>query len=436
MLTTSPPAFVPPQQDSFQTSLWHATALESARFDALSGRQHAQVAVIGGGYTGLSAALTLAEHGRDVVVLDAREPGFGASGRNGGQVIPAFKYDPDRLAATYGEAAGEALLQMIGQAADLVFDTVARHGIACDPERGWVQVTSSPRGASLLQSRFRQWHARGAPVEQWDGPRIRMKTGATGYIAGVYFGHAGTVQPLGYARGLARAAQACGARVHANSPVGDIRRHRDGWEVHTDQGCVQCDQLIIATNGYTTDLWPQLRESVIPVYSMQIATDPLPSPLQAAVLPGVPAAADTRHLVSYYRRDRERRFIFGTRGPFRALPTAADADRLIAAARQLFPALRGVSFPHRWAGRVAMTADHVPHLHELAPGAFAALGYNGRGVALGTMMGKILASACLNGSADGLPYPAAPLKPIPLHSFHLLGVHAMIAYYRMLDGLQ
>jgi len=435
MLTWSPAAFVSEKNDSFRTSLWHATATEQHHAQVLSGQHSCQVAIIGGGYTGLSAAITLATNQWDTILLDAREPGFGGSGRNGGQVIPAFKYDPDRLAIEYGDELGHAMLEMIGQTADTVFDYIRRYDIQCDPERGWLQVADTQKGVSTLQSRFQQWRSRNAPVELWDASRISMETGSTRYLLGVYFQNAGTVQPLSYARGLARAACTNGARVYSGSPAIRIEQRGKQWEVHTKSGSVRCDRLIIATNGYTTGLWPGLKESLVPVYSMQIATNPLPNALHDCVLPGVPAVADTRNLVSYYRRDRNRRFIFGTRGPFRAAPTEKDAKQLASCARTLFPALQETDFPYKWAGRVAMTIDHVPHLHELAPGVFAALGYNGRGVALGTMMGKILASACMHASTKGLPYPSSPLKSIPFHAFHLLGVQAMIAYYRLLDTL-
>ena len=166
---------------------------------------------------------------------------------------------------------------------------------------------------------------------------------------------------------------------------------------------------------------------------MQIATDPLPEPLRQEILPDVHSLADTRRLVWYCRKTREQRYVIGTRGPFKARPAAPDARDLLAAAHRMYPALRGVSFPYRWAGRVAMTADHVPHLHQLAPGVFAALGYNGRGVGMATMMGRILAAAALGARPDSLSYPVSDLRPISLHAFHRLGVQALVAYYRMLD---
>ncbi len=436
MTRISPCPHSPGEQMSFEQSLWYATACASGQFTRLVGDQRAQVVVIGAGYTGLASALTLASNHCDVVLLDAYEPGFGASGRNGGQVIPAFKYDPGALLQTYGESLGRSLLDLIAGTADTVFTLIRRYDIDCDPEMGWIQLADSAHKVAVLAERGREWQAYGAPVEIWDASRLATGLGTRHYRIGMYFRNAGTVQPLSYARGLARAAQSEGARIHTDSPALAIHQRGEGWEVVTPQGRVRCEKVVLATNAYTPKLWPGLRESVVPVYSMQIASEPLPQGLRSQVLPEVAAAADTHRLVSYYRRDAQGRFIFGYRGPFRAFPRLVDARRLRRAAIRLFPQLEGVDFPYRWSGRVAMTVDHVPHLHVLAPGVFAALGYNGRGVALATTMGRILASACLAGSASGLAYPVTPLHPIPLHAFHKLGVLAMVEYYRLLDRLR
>jgi glycine/D-amino acid oxidase-like deaminating enzyme len=432
MLNINPPVFEPPNRDSFETSLWHKTAIPAGQYHELKGAGKAEVLIIGGGYTGLSAAIELADRGVDVMLLEAREPGFGASGRNGGQVIPAFKYDPEQVSQIYGEAA-QGVLDMVSHTADTVFDLIRRFDIPCDPAYGWIQVAHGNQSAEAIQSRYRQWRERGAPVDLLDAGRLKRLTGTDVYSLGMQFRNAGTVQPLSYARGLAIAAVGRGTRIFCNSQVQKIDREGSGWRVTTPQGSAVAPTVIIATNGYTTPIWPGLRESVVPVYSMQIATDPLPDSLRQEVMPLAQSMADTRRLVCYVRKDRDHRFVIGMRGPFRASPSQYDAGALITAARKLYPALEGISFPYRWAGRVAMTTDHIPHLHRLAPGVFAGLGYNGRGVGMATMMGKILAAACMDRTMQAFAYPVSKLDPIAFYAFHRIGVHAMVAYYRMLD---
>lgn len=434
MITFNPPVFESASRDSFQTSLWHKTAIAGQRYPKLKGVQRAEIVVVGSGYTGLSAAIDLAGQGKDVAVLDAREPGFGASGRNGGQVIPAFKYDPDSIAKVYGDELGEAVLDMVSRTADTVFDLVRRFDIACDPRQtGWIQAAYGDRGAKRITSRYQQWEARGAPVELLEKSSLKRVSGTNRYPMGLLFRNGGTVQPLSFARGMVMAADSLNARIFEDSLVCAIEPAPSGWRVSTRDGSVLTSQVIIATNGYNTPVWPRLCESVVPVYSMQIASDPMPMGIRNQVLPSIEAMADTRKLVWYFRKDRDCRFIVGSRGPYKARPSEGDVQTLIKEAGRLFPALRGMTFPYRWAGRVAMTVDQIPHLHQLAPGVFAALGYNGRGVGLATMMGKILASACLGVDKRSLPYPVSSLHAIPFQAFHRIGVAAMVACYRVMD---
>jgi glycine/D-amino acid oxidase-like deaminating enzyme len=419
-----------------EQSLWAATAPPAPDLPALEASVAAEVAVIGAGYTGLSAAVHLAEAGRDVLVLEAHEPGWGASGRNGGQVIPGLKLDPDEIEARFGASAGAALVRTVGAGPDLVFELISRFSIDCTPVRaGWIQAASSAAALPALERRVRDWQRRGAEVELLDAAALRRLTGTRAYAGGWLDRRGGTVQPLAYARGLAAAARAQGARLYARSRALSLVADPPGWRIGTARGEVRARQVLIATNAYSDRLLDRLRRSVVAVRSYQVATEPLPPELRSQVLPGGQAVSDTRRLLRYFRTDAAGRLVMGTRGRFRELPPERAAASHYAAVRELFPALAGVRYEFHWGGLVAITADHLPHLHELAPGLFAALGYNGRGVAMATMMGRLLAQQAMGRTDPSFAYPLSPLRPLPLHVFNRLAVRALIQYYRIRDRL-
>jgi glycine/D-amino acid oxidase-like deaminating enzyme len=424
------------QTDSRFNSLWAATAVAPPPAPALDGDCDCDVAIIGAGFTGLSAALHLAEAGFDVRVLDAEQPGWGASGRNGGMVIPGLKDDPDDLIAHYGEATGEAMIRTSGEAADLVFDLIARHGIECDARRmGWIQPAHTASRLPELERRFGQWSARGIDCEWLDSSRIADFVGHDRYHGGWIDRRAGGLQPLSYARGLAVAAAKAGARVHGASPVTDLRRQGDGWLLSAPGGNIKASQVIMATNGYTPALWPGLKESVVPVLSAQVATEPLSENIRRQVLPDGEILSDTRRILWYFRQDAHGRLIMGGGG------TAYESglDSIYRALRErirfLLPQATDLKFEYAWYGRVALTADHLPHLHQPAPGLWAGLGYNGRGVAMATMMGKVLADKIAGTKNPTHDFPVMPLRPLPGHALRGLAITATRYYYRFRDAL-
>ncbi|HET9926070.1 MAG TPA: FAD-binding oxidoreductase, partial [Methylomirabilota bacterium] len=210
----------------------------------------------------MSAALHLAERGVGVAVLDAAEPGWGASGRNGGQIIPGLKHDPDELERQFGRETGRRMWQIAGGAADFVFELIARHKISCHAQQcGW--IAAAPHAAALesVRSRTEQWLRRGAAVELLDRRRIQELTGTTGYVGGMLDRRAGALQPLAFVRGLAWAAQRAGAAIHGGSLVRGLEVAPGGWRVDTQAGSVTARSVILATNAYTDDLWPGLRRT-------------------------------------------------------------------------------------------------------------------------------------------------------------------------------
>jgi glycine/D-amino acid oxidase-like deaminating enzyme len=417
-------------------SLWSVTAPAGPACGALAGTQRVQAAVIGAGYTGLSAALHLAEEGREVIVLEAADIGERASGLNGGQVIPGVKLDPDDLEALLGPIAGARLVATAAAAPDLVFDLIARHGIQCDASRsGWIQPATSESALAQLARRTQQWQRRGAAVEPLSRHEVARLTGSARYCGGLLDRRGGNLQPLAYVRGLAHALMRAGGRICTHSAALRLARAAGAWSIETAGGSVSAPLVIIATNAYTDAISDELRRTLVAVPSFQVATAPLPLPLRSTILPEGQAASDTWQLLRYFRLDASGRLVLGTRGTFAQPLAVRDVQYHYRAVHEIYPQLSGIAFEYHWGGMVAMTRDHLPHLHELAPGLLAGLGYNGRGVAMATVMGRLLARRALGAAAEELGLPLTPVRPLPLHALSGAAARATIQYLRALDAL-
>ena len=418
-------------------SLWAATCAPLAPLSPLTADARAEVVVIGAGYTGLSAALHVACASRDVVVLEAGEIGAGGSGLNGGQVIAGLKHDPDVLEALYGERVGAQLAACSGSAPDLVFELIHRHSIACDAVRtGWLQLAVSERHLAALERRAAQWRSRGADVDFLSDRDAARLTGTAGYRGGWIDRRGGTVQPLAYLRGLARAAMDCGARLHVQTPASRLSRRDDEWRVETPRHAVTARTVIVATDAYTDGAFDALRRTVVAVPSIQVATAPLPPPLRASILPDRQSVSDTQRILRYFRLDAAGRLVLGTRGSYGDVPVPVRTAAHERALRELYPQLGALPLEYRWGGFVAMTRDGIPHLHEPAPGLLAGLGYNGRGVAMATAMGRLLGRRALGESPASLGFPITPVRPIRLHALSRMGARATIGYLQARDALE
>jgi len=409
-----------PASSDLPPSLWAATAEPGPPTPPLAGPAEADVAVIGGGFTGLSAALHLAEAGKQVVLLEAAEPGWGASGRNGGQVNPAWKVLPSVIMSRFGAERGARVVRMADATCDLVFDLIDRFEISCDALRpGFLQAAYGTRGRQAQASWAREWSAYGAEVELLEGKAFAELTGTERYHGGMRDGRGGNLQPLSYARGLAKAATGLGAALHGGSPATEVAPHGAGWRVITPEGQVMAEHVVIGTNGYSDELWPGLKETVVPVPSFIVASRPLSQNLARSILPERHAVSETRRVLFYFRMDRDDRFVFGGRGRLFDSVDHGPMAHLEAEARRLYPQLADISWDFSWGGYVAVTRDYAPRLIRLAPGAFAGLGYNGRGVAMATMMGKQLALAVLGEDPD---MAVEELRAIPFHGLRQIGI--------------
>jgi len=334
------------------------------------------VIVIGAGVTGLSTALHLAEQGARVTVLEREGPGLGSSGRANGQVIAGLQKPPDALIAAYGSEKGERLVDFCGKASDLLFDLIARHGIACDAERsGWVQATRSTRGMPELEKLAGSWTRRGAPVRMLDRAEIAAILGTDVYACGWLDERNGTIQPLAFVRGLAAAAARLGVAIHCGVNVTDIQRRDQQWRIATNRGEARAETVVLATNVYTSQLSgiakSLLGRSYLSAYSVQLASEPLTLVQLQTVLPQHHSCGDTEHLrLRYFRLDRDGRFVTGGPGWLTAPRSASAVSfRLLErSARRMFPQLRDTRFEYRWAARDTLTPDLLPHLYEPAPG--------------------------------------------------------------------
>lgn len=417
------------------TPLWSVTSQESLlHAPAARGQSHADVAIIGGGYTGLSTALHLAAQGVAATVIDASTVGAGASGVNGGQVIPGLKRDPEDLERTFGDRA-TAIIDLFGTGPDLVFSLIEKHAIQCAPKRaGWILAAHAAPALAHVRQRYRQWLDRGADVAMLSAAEITELTGTDVYAGGLIDRRAGTIHPLAYARGLARVARAQGAQLFENSPVKHLTRQGGKWQLTGEGFDITADRVVIATDAYSGRLLPALESSLLTVTSLQIATEPLPDCIGSEILSSRACLSETRKVAIYMRRDPEGRVLIGGRGPVGGGMPDRLFDELHRRLLRLFPRLDGVRIAHRWHGKVALTIDELPHLHEPEHGLLVGHGYNGRGVAAATTMGKIIAER-ITGGAAATALPVTPLSCVPWRFIRQPLLTAAVTFYRLRDQL-
>ncbi|GAB5438889.1 NAD(P)/FAD-dependent oxidoreductase [Falsiruegeria mediterranea] len=387
-------------------NLWHQTCAEQDEAPVLSSDVTVDLVVIGGGYTGCSAALHAAQMGASVCLLEAEEIGHGGSGRNVGLANAGLWLPPAEIRKHMGDGPGDRLVSLLADAPRLVFDLIARHGIACEAvQNGTLHCAHSPAGFKDLQVRHTQLQSSGAPVDLLDAEETAARTGSDAFYGGLFDPRAGTIQPLSYARGLARAAVQARAQVYQNSPALRIQHDGDVWHVETAGGTVRAKALIHATNAYHRDLASSAPEYV-PVHYFQCATDPLPEALRATILPGGEGCWDTGLIMTSFRMDEAGRLVIGAMGDLGH--AASDIHRAWVRRKliELYPELREVPLGQGWHGRIAMTSDHIPKITAIGPSAYAVHGYSGRGIGPGTVFGKGMAEALITGDDMRLPIPA------------------------------
>jgi sarcosine oxidase len=418
-------------------SLWAATAAAPPCPETpLRGEARVDLAIIGGGFTGLSAALHAAEAGADVAVLESETIGFGASGRNGGQVNPGVKAGEAALSQRFGEA-GRTLFRLSQEAPDFLADLVARKSLACRFERcGLIRLAHNDMALATVRAAAADLRAAGVAVEELDAPEIERRVGTRRYRGGYRDPRGASVHPLDLARELARVAADAGARIHARSPVVSLARDGGCWRVATPDGALLARRVLVATNAYSDGLVPGLAASLLPVNSFQIATAPLPA--GATVLPGRETVYDSRRLVLYFRISPDGRLMMGGRASFSSSRTTstrvADYSVLEKVLTGIFPQAAGIPITYRWTGLVGITMDYLPHYHQPEEGLHVMVGYNGRGVAMATRMGAFLGRKLAGVSETGA-LPVTPIQPVPFHRYKATLLNLGMQWNRVLDIL-
>lgn len=395
-------------------SLWDANAGEpDVQAPFAADGERVDIAVVGGGFTGLACALRAAERGLRSHVLEARRIGHGGSGRNVGLVNAGVWLPPSRVMAVLGEARGARFLAMFGDGPRRVFELIEAHRIRCNAVRnGTIHAAHAPSGCADLERRHAAWRHLGADVELLARDRVADLVGSGVFHGGLLDHRAGTINPMGFCRGLARAARAAGAEISTGTTVRLL--HRDGadWRLETDRGVLRAGCVMLCTNAYTDALYAGLQGVFTGIDYFQLATLPL-GPRAAHILPQGQGLWDTGRIMVSLRRDGQGRLVIGSMGRIHGTAERGLSQRW--ARKQiarLFPDLGPLTFEAAWHGRIALTTDHLPRILKLDDRLFAPIGYNGRGITTGVIMGQAMAelAAEAEGAEAELPLSVTGLR--------------------------
>lgn len=422
------------QPGQYPKSYWASVATPLAPFPPLKGEVQADICVVGAGFTGLSSALHLAEAGYKVVVLEAQRVGFGASGRNGGQVGSGQRLEQDELEKMVGEDKARALWELGEASKACVRGLIAKHGIECDWRDGIIHAELKPRHlhhsfeyAEMLQTRYNY-----DAISALDGNAIRQHIGTGAYCGGTLDWGAGHLNPQKYVFGLARAAQKAGVMIYEGAKA----LRYTGPNVSTAIGHVAAKFLILAGNGYMGGLSRKVARRVMPINNFIIATEPLGEATAQSLIAQDVAVADSKFVVNYFKRSADHRMVFGGGESYGYKFPANIAAKAQNPMLEIFPQLAGAKIDYAWGGTLGITMNRMPNFQRLAPNILSASGYSGHGVAMASLAGEILAETVqgtaerfdLFGTTKPPRFPGGPAFKTPLLALAM-------RYYALKDRL-
>jgi gamma-glutamylputrescine oxidase len=392
-------------------SLFAASADATLDFPPLTEPARADVAIVGGGYTGLSAALHLAEAGVNVALVEAAKVGWGASGRNGGQLHSGQRRDQDWLEAHLGLDVARRLWNLAEDAKAFTKDLIAKHAIACTWRDGLIETVHKQRLVGPERAyvdKLRRIY--NYDQLQWlDRDELAAAISTDVYFGGWRDGGAGHLDPLRFAQGLARAAAKAGARIYEQTPAVGLA----GQRVKTERGSVTANVIILAGNGYLDGIDDEVESHVMPIDNYMLATEPIGAGRAGGPIPGGEAVSDSRFVVYYFRPTSDGRLVFGGGETYSLKPPANVQQFVRRHMQRIYPAFANVRIDYAWGGRLAITLPRLPYIRRVRPGVYAAAGYSGQGVALAPFAGKILAEAIKGNPARFDAFATLPVPRFP-----------------------